>query len=290
MGVWGTAIFSDGNAADLRDDYRMMLGDGLSGPEATDRLLAKWKPSSEKDPDMDAVFWLALAVTQWKCGRLEERVNKEAIRVIEDGSALRLWRGSPDERKRAAVLEAAKKQLESPQPIPRKIAKVFRATCDWEPGELIAYRLLSGSFIVFQVIDHHHDAGGVTPNCEIFDWQGLELPPPSIFEGLPMRAQIPLVFAKSPVQARPPGPSRYRIMICQASKREFPKERVIRMMIKVPIQHPPKPRGFCDPTLVSIWRWLDRDLERHYGLRSKGLSNVHVAVRGARQPGKKQAA
>jgi hypothetical protein len=192
MGVWGTAIFSDDNAADLRDDYRMMLGDGLSGPEATERLLAKWKPSSEKDPDMDAVFWLALAFTQWKCGRLEERVNKEAIRVIEDGSALRLWRGSPDERKRAAVLEAAKKQLESPQPIPRKIAKVFRATCDWEPGELIAYRLLSGSFIVFQVIDHHHDAGGVAPNCEIFDWQGLELPPPSIFEGLPMRAQIPL--------------------------------------------------------------------------------------------------
>ncbi len=220
----------------------MMIGDGLSGPEATDRLLKEWMPSSEKDPDMAAIFWLALAVTQWKCGRLEDRVMKEATRVIEDGSALHPWRGSPEESKRAAVLEATKKQLESLQPLPRKIAKVFRSTCNWEPGELIAYRLLSGSFIVFQVIDHHSDAGGVAPNCEIFDWQGSELPPPSMFEGFPMRAQIPLVFKKSSLPTRPPGPPHYRLMIGQASKREFPKERVIRMKGKVTIQHPPKSR------------------------------------------------
>ena len=267
MGVWGTAVFSDDLAADLRDDYRMMIGDGLSGPEATDRLLKEWIPSSEKDPDMAAIFWLALAVTQWRCGRLEGRVRKEAIRVIEDGSALRLWRGSPLEGKRAAVLDAARKQLESPQTPPRRIAKVFRSACDWEPGELVAYRLLSGSFIVFQIIDHHKDAGGVAPNCEIFDWQGPELPPPSTFECLPMRAQIAFVPEKVSLPTRPIGPPRYRLMIGQASKREFPKERVIRMNAKVTIQHPPKPRNAPNPTLVSLWRWLDRDLERHYGLR-----------------------
>src|SRR5579863_327351 len=268
MGVWGAAVFSDDNAADLRADYRMMIGDGLSGPEATNRLLQQWMPSSEKDPDMAAIFWLALAVTQWKCGRLEDRVKKEAIRVIEDGSALRLWREGPLERKRVAVLHATRKQLESPPPPPRKIAKVFRSTCDWEPGELIAYRLLSGSFIVFQVIDHHKDAGGVAPSCEIFDWQGPKLPPPSTFESLPMRAQIPVVYKKSSavMQAGQLGPPRYRLMIVQASRRELPKERMIRMNAKVTIQHPPKPRNVSNPTLVSIWRRLDRDLELHYGL------------------------
>ena len=70
MGVWGTSIFSDDLAADLRGDYRTMIGDGLSGPEATDRLLKSWMPSPDKDPDLAPVFWLALAVTQWKCGRL----------------------------------------------------------------------------------------------------------------------------------------------------------------------------------------------------------------------------
>ncbi|SRR6266851_731819 len=267
MGVWGPAVFSDDLAADLRADYRMMIGDGLSGPEATDRLLKEWTPSSERDPDMAAIFWLALAVTQWKCGRLEGRVKKQAIRVIEDGSALRRWRGSPLERRRAAVLDATRKQLESLQPPPNKTAKLFRSTCDWEPGELIAYRLLSGSFVVFQIIDHHKDAGGVSPNCEIFDWQGRELPPPSTFEVLPMRAQIPFVSQKSPAPARRLGPHHYRLMIGQAGKREFPKERLIRMNAKVTIQHPSKPRNVPNPTLVSLWRWLDRDLERHYGLR-----------------------
>ena len=267
MGVWGTAIFSDDSAADLRADYRMMIGDGLSGPEATERLMKHWMPSSEKDPDMAATFWLALAVTQWKCGRLEDRVKAEALRVIEDGSALRPWRGSPLERKRAAVLEATKKQLGFQQPPPRKIARVFRSACDWEAGELIAYRLLSGSFIVFQVIDHHTDAGGVAPNCEIFDWQGPELAPPSTFEGCPMRAQVPAASTKSPALGRPIGPPHYRLMICQASKREVPKDRIIRMNAKVAIQHPSKPRSVSNPTLVSIWRKLDQNLERHYGFR-----------------------
>ena len=38
MEMWGTAIFSDENAADIREEYRALLGDDISGPEATDRL------------------------------------------------------------------------------------------------------------------------------------------------------------------------------------------------------------------------------------------------------------
>ena len=166
MGVWGTSIFSDHNASDLRDDYRRLVGDGLSGAEATDRLLREWMPSLDKDPDLAATFWLALAVTQWKCGRLEDRVRQEAMRVIDDGSALNPWRGSKFERKRAAVLEATKHQLLSPQPPTRKLRRVFRDSCDWEPGELIAYRLLSGNFVVFHVIKHHEDAGAFLLNAK----------------------------------------------------------------------------------------------------------------------------
>ena len=39
MGAFGIAIFSDDNAADLRGDYRDLIGEGYSGPEATDRLI-----------------------------------------------------------------------------------------------------------------------------------------------------------------------------------------------------------------------------------------------------------
>jgi len=256
MGVWGTSIFSDDNASDLRDDYRRLVGDGLSGAEATDRLLREWMPSLDKDPDLAATFWLALAVTQWKCGRLEDRVRQEAMRVIDDGSALNPWRGSKFERKRAAVLEATEHQLLSPQPPTRKLRRVFRDSCDWEPGELIAYRLLSGNFVVFHVIKHHEDAGGISPECEIFDWQGPEIPQPNVLEGAPMRPIIPYMPKKD-----------YRLMIGQASKREFPKDRVFRLNAKLPIQHPPKAKPAIDPTLVCLWRDLDRQLELSYGFR-----------------------
>ncbi len=76
MGAWGTSIFSDDNAADLREDYRDLIGNGLSGSEATDRLIEEWQPDGN-DGYFVATFWLALALTQWKCGRLEERVKAE---------------------------------------------------------------------------------------------------------------------------------------------------------------------------------------------------------------------
>src|SRR4029077_7217914 len=152
MGVWGAAIFSDDLASDLREDYRRLIGDGVSGPEATDRLLKEWAP--EGDPALEPVFWLALAVTQWSCGRLEERVKTKALGVIEDGSAIAEWRGGGDklERKRRAVLDATREKLLSPQPIARPIKKRVLATCDWERGELIAYRLVAGGGVGLWVV------------------------------------------------------------------------------------------------------------------------------------------
>jgi hypothetical protein len=239
----------------------------LSGPDATDRLVQKWTPSIEKDPDLAATFWLALAVTQWKCGRLEDRVRQEAMHVIDDGSALRPWSGTEFERKRIAVLEAARKQLESPQPLARKIPRVFPSTCAWELGELIAYRLLSGDFIVFQVIGHHTDAGGVAPVCEIFEWRGREIPQPSEPEGVQTRAQIPFVFKNRPPQPSPAPRPQYRLMIGQVSKREFPKDRVFRMNAKPPISVHDSLDPRYAPTLGCLWRTLDRELEMHYNLR-----------------------
>lgn len=260
MGVRGTAIFSDDNAADIREEYRTLIGDGMSGPEATDRLIKEWQPSIARDPDLAAVFWLALAVTQWKSGRLEERVRQEAIQAIDSGAALRLWKASKEERRRAMVLDATRKLLHEPQPPERKIAKVLRASCDWEPGELVAYRLLSGSYIVFHVIELHTDKGGTAPVCEIYDWQGEVLPSPEDLADCAIRPQMPL-WGTAP--NRPP---QYRLMILQASKREFPHGRVFPLHQKLTVQHPAKPKGMANPTLVSLWRRLDQILKTHYGL------------------------
>lgn len=262
MGVWGTAIFSSDDASDLRDEYRSLIGDGVSGPDATDKLIAEWRSTLEGDPHSASTFWLALAVTQWKCGRLEERTQRAAIQAIDDGSALAAWKGSRDETKRAAVLQTTRKLLNTPPPPPRRISKTFRASCDWRPGDLIAYRLLSGSFIVFQMIEPHTDKGGVAPICEIFDWIGSSLPTADTLAHCSMRPQI-VSRREASVPNQPP---RYRLMILQAGKREFPQARVIALGARLAIQHPPLPKGKSNPALVCLWRQLDQTLQRQYGL------------------------
>src|SRR4051812_29356245 len=106
MGAWGTAIFSDDIAADTRDAFTDFVAEGLTSTQATDRLIAE---SSEllDDEDDAAVFWLSLAATQWKTGRLVKSVRDRAIVIIESGMDLRRW----EENSRAEINQR-KKHLE----------------------------------------------------------------------------------------------------------------------------------------------------------------------------------
>jgi hypothetical protein len=168
MGAWGTALFSDDTACDVRDSYIDLVGDGLSGPEATKALLREWSASLD-DPDVSPVFWLALAATQWKCGRLESQVLQQALNVIDNGSDLAKWEsGSKDFKKRKAVLEKLRVQLTSPQPPEKRIPKRFRDT--------IAYQMQSGRLVILRTIGHHSDKGGTAPICELLDWSGEQIP------------------------------------------------------------------------------------------------------------------
>jgi len=92
MGTWGTAIFSDDTASDVRDEFRDLIGEGLSTEQATDKLLRQYAPSLD-DPDDGPPFWLGLAVTQWKSGRLLERVKEKALEIIDSGADLKRWSG-----------------------------------------------------------------------------------------------------------------------------------------------------------------------------------------------------
>lgn len=173
MGTWGFGIFEDDSAADVRDDFKDLLTSGLDGDAATGELLKRWKHAVD-DPDEAPVFWLALALTQHRLGRLGDRVKREALRAIENDAGLERWREAGDRElaRRRAALAQARTLLESPQPQPKKITPAFRDTCAWEAGELIAYRLASGRQVVFRVVDHETHAYGVSPVFELLDWQG----------------------------------------------------------------------------------------------------------------------
>ena len=118
MGTWGTALYSDDLAADLRGEFRDLIGEGLSSTDAVDRLRTEYS-SSLSDPDEAPVFWLALADTGWRLGRLDEQVLQNALRVITSGQDLARWETSRDRTKREQVLAKLQRQLQSPPPTPK---------------------------------------------------------------------------------------------------------------------------------------------------------------------------
>jgi hypothetical protein len=142
--------------------------------------LQKEYSSSLRDPDEAPVFWLALAATGWRLGRLDEDVRQKALSIIESGQDLVRWENPGDRRKRVQVLAKLKLQLESP-PLPCKpIPRTIKSATDWATGEIIGFRLLSGRWILMRVIGHHNDRGGRSAVCELLDWTGnsiTDLPP-----------------------------------------------------------------------------------------------------------------
>lgn len=123
MGTWGTAIFSDDLAADVRDDYKQLLSDGKSPEEATQILLNNYA-SELNDIDSGPILWLSLAAIQWKTGTLQDNVKQNALEILQTGKDLIRWQENPSAlKKRKIVLQKLEEQLLSPQPKKRIIRK-----------------------------------------------------------------------------------------------------------------------------------------------------------------------
>jgi hypothetical protein len=192
MGVWGTGIFDDDTASDVRSSYTRYLGEDSRGHAATARVLNEFESVLDVPEEAGAV-WLALAATQWQLGRLEDEVLACALEVIDSGSDLARWKeaGSEDVAKRKAALEKLKAKITSPQPPPKKVAKATVCECKLKRGDLVSFRLLSQKLIVFRVIGDFKDQGGVYPVLELLDWIGETVPPPSELKILGMKRSRP---------------------------------------------------------------------------------------------------
>ena len=121
MGTWGTDIFSDDLASDVRDDYLQLLEDGLPDDQITNQLLCEFA-DAVIDSEDGPVFWLALSATQLEFGRLEDRVKQKALQIIEEETDLQRWDEFPEDRlKRRQVLHKLKDQILSKSPSRKEI-------------------------------------------------------------------------------------------------------------------------------------------------------------------------
>ncbi len=161
MGAWGTAIFSDDTAADVRDAFTDFVAEGLSPSQATERLVRESAEILEDDDDA-TVFWIALAATQWKLGRLLDDVRDRAVAIIDGGDNLRRWednsRSEISQRKKH--LAKLREQLLSPQPKPKKIQPFAKSSTDFRAGDVAVYRLDERTSVRFCVLSLWGDRGG----------------------------------------------------------------------------------------------------------------------------------
>lgn len=245
MGAWGVAVFSDDLAADLRDEFRDLIGEGLSSSQAVDKLLSEYA-SSVRDDDEKSVFWVALASVQWKLGRLEERTKKEALRLIATGEDLKRWDDSKDRKKRAAVLVKVREQLLSPQPPAKRVPRTVKGANNWLVGEVVGLQLKSGRWSLLRVIGHHEDKGGRHAVCELLDWVGDEFPAAEQVAKLPIKRE-----------ANMRGISQF---IFQDPIKSKDQARVKRLGIHS------RPAQECGGYTGLMWPYVDRLLKEFFGV------------------------
>ena len=237
MGTWGTGLFSDDLAADVREEFRDLLGEGLTTADAVNRLRKEYK-SSLRDPDEESVFWLALADTGWRLGRLDDAVLKNALRVIDSGQDLKRWEDPADRKKREQVLARLRTKLQSAPPAPKRVAKAIKSANEWKTGEVIGFRLLSDRWVLMRVIGHHEDRGGKSAVCELLNWVGESMNSLPPVDKLTIRTEA--------------GPRRISQFLFQEPRSQRDRDRVVRTgIVSRPAQRPGGYTGF-------VWPFVDR--------------------------------
>lgn len=155
MGAWGPAIFSNDITCDVRDSYIERLAVGMSDEDAEQQTIDEYQ---DELPEK----WIALAVTEWKKGRLTENVKTNAIAAIgEELSCLDNWKASMQAKRKRALL-AAVDMLHSAMPPRRKVGMPSWAwKCPWSVGDVLRYKILYpgaefeafiGKYVLFQVV------------------------------------------------------------------------------------------------------------------------------------------
>ena len=256
MGAWGTGIFSNDTAADVRDSYRELLGEGQDGPEATRVLLEEYSEDLD-DPDASPDLWLGLAATQWKVGRLEEDVKTRALELINSGAEVRRWEdlgaSAGEVRRRSQAVRKLRDQLVSPQRAPVRIRPTRKETTDFEEGDVFSYRLGSGPTVLFRVLEIFVDGGGEAPVVGLLDWTG-EAPP----RDTAALGSLPLKTRRFQGEV---GPTTY--LLFGEGKTQYPRDRIEVLVRGVAATEP----GSWEDHALD-WGEVDEEIEKRLGLRA----------------------
>ena len=138
MGAWGTGLYQDDVAEDIKADYyNCFREDGLDNEAAYRKMLSLYSQAKD-DPEDGPVFWMALADVMWNLGKLNGEVKEKALYHIGSGKDAERWEaeGRKKADKRRKVLEKLKEKLESPMPEEKKLRKKRILRNKWQTGDM----------------------------------------------------------------------------------------------------------------------------------------------------------
>ena len=152
MGAWGVGLYRDDVTCDVRSDYVNRLKVGLSNIDATKDLI-ELNLDFIEDPDDGPLFWLALADTQWKYGRLLPEIKEIALEYIRSCTDLEKWKENKKQyEKRKKVLDELEERLNSPMPPEKKVSKLVIRKAKWKIGDVLLYRINNADIIKHEIV------------------------------------------------------------------------------------------------------------------------------------------
>lgn len=210
MGSWGTAIFSDDVAADVRSDWREGILDGIPPQELTAKLVNSYAAQAD-DPDDGVVFWLALAAAQHETGRLGPDVRETALDILDRGGDIIRWEEEDPglAKQRKQVLDRLRVKLAGPQPPPKRLKRPVPHGVAFNIGDAVLLRSPGGKRAIVVVVGHKPGwpKGTENPVVELLLWEDTgELPTREFMATAPplhTDSEVPTTLRKGPPRIRP---------------------------------------------------------------------------------------
>lgn len=163
MGIWGFELYENDISLDVKEEFEELFNAGKPVQDITEKLIEDYK-NIMGNIDEEPLFWFALADTQWNLGVILPFVQEKALYWIDkDCGTFNCQTLCMSEKvKRKKVLDDLQAKLLSPQLPVKKTAKKRIYKCQWQLGDVFAYRLesdlakergLYGQYFLIQKVD-----------------------------------------------------------------------------------------------------------------------------------------
>ncbi|MBE6635949.1 MAG: hypothetical protein E7617_07125 [Ruminococcaceae bacterium] len=232
MGAWGTSLYSNDSACDIRGDYVDKLKRGKTNEEATQELICENRDIMG-DVEEEPLFWFALSDTQWNYGRLLPEVKEKALYFLSRDDELQRWKESGKKQSLAweKTLEELNKKLNSPQPPEKKVSKYRFYQCKWKLGDVFAYRFSGsysmekgflGQYVIFRKISEDTWwPGHIIPVVWFYKWIGNDIPS---VDKLTELGLLPAFCSPSVIAKFPHKKINYEIKLISESEKVIPTD------------------------------------------------------------------